>query len=82
MPDIALCKSGIALIVDEPCLARAKQVLTAKDVRVQKLIAEFALRVVPLAQLNEVGQLIVNRFQLRWRCGKQFSPMWPGIKWS
>jgi hypothetical protein len=32
-----------------------KRALTAEDVRVQEFIAEFALRVVLLAQLNKVG---------------------------
>jgi hypothetical protein len=37
-----------------------KRALTAEDVRVQEFIAEFALRVVLLAQLNKVGQPLIN----------------------
>jgi len=36
------------------------RVLTAEDVRVQKLIAEFALRIALLTQFNKFGQLPVD----------------------
>ena len=63
-------------------LFHAKQALTAEDIRAQEFVSEFALRVILLAELNEVGQLLVNRFQLRWGGGKQFSPMRPSLEWS
>jgi hypothetical protein len=44
-----------------------KQVLNAEDIRAQEFIAEFALRVVLLAQLDKVGQFLIDRVQLRWR---------------
>lgn len=37
--------------------------LFAENVRIQELIAEFALRIVLLAQLNKVRQFPTNRFQ-------------------
>jgi hypothetical protein len=63
-------------------LFRAKRALTAEDIRAQEFVSEFALRVVFLAELNEVGQLPVNRSQLRWGGAKQFSPMRPSLEWS
>src|SRR4029077_16243847 len=56
--------------------------ILVENIGAQEFISEFALRVVLLAELNEVGQLRVDRFQLAWGRGKQFSPMWPGLEWS
>jgi hypothetical protein len=58
-----------------------KRRLKAENVSAQEFISEFASRVVFLAELNEVGQLRVNGFQLIWGRGKQFSPMRPGLEW-
>jgi hypothetical protein len=52
--------------------------LAAEDIRAQKFVLEFATRVVLPAELNEVGQPFINRFQLVWGGGKQFPPMRPG----
>ena len=48
------------------CL-NAKTALTAEDVRAQEFIAEFSVRVVLLAQLDKVGQFLINRVQFRRR---------------
>jgi len=42
---------------------KAKPVSAVEDVRVEELIAELALRVVLLAQLNKVRQLLIKRFE-------------------
>src|ERR1700728_2668736 len=53
------------------CGSNAKPAL-AENIRIQELIAEFSLRIVRPAQLNKVGPLLINRFQLRRRRGEQF----------
>src|SRR5690349_2565989 len=55
--------------------------LRAKNVRVQKRIAEFALWIVVLQELLKVRQLFVERLDTRWGHRKQLAPMRAGVEW-
>src|SRR5438876_12298550 len=61
---------------------KAKPASAAEDIRVQELIAELALRIVLLTQLYKLGDLLIDRFQVRRRRGKQLSSVRPGVEWS
>ena len=56
--------------------------LADKNIRVQELVAKFALRIVFPAQVNKFWQLLVKGFELRRRRGEQLAPVRPGFEWS
>src|SRR6266702_2689067 len=54
---------------------------SSKDVYVQEFIAEFAIRVVGLTQLNELRHLFVDGFQSRGGNRKELSPVRTSFEW-
>src|SRR6267154_4915155 len=55
--------------------------LAAKNVGVQKIVAELALGIVGSAEFDKLGQFFVDGFQFGRRNAKQLSPVRAGVEW-
>ncbi len=80
-------KPARAAVSDQKKIRRFMVLLSAsrqcaKDISVQKVVAQFSLGIVSLAQFNKLGEFFVAGTELFWADGEQLPPVGTDIERS